>query len=102
MGSEWTLSHRPTQENRPEGRFRPYVGQFESWAMGALTFFLGGRLAKRSRAFLKGISTLQEAGQSIEKRLGDYLSFWRSRDRVYVVKKQRNGGGKLHRKTRTI
>lgn len=102
MGSKWTLSHRPTQENRPKGRFRPYVGQFESWAMGPLTFFLGGRLAKRGRALLKGVSTLQNAGESIEQRLGNYLSFWRSSDRVYVVKKQRNGGGKVHRKARTI
>lgn len=70
--------------------------------MGALTLFLGGRLVKRGRALLKGVGTLQEAGQSIEKRLGDYLGFWRSSDRVYVVKKQRDGGRKLHRKARTI
>jgi hypothetical protein len=49
-------------------------------------------LVKRGKTLLKGVGTLQEAGQSIEKRLGDYLRFWRSSDRIYVVKKQRNSG----------
>lgn len=58
--------------------------------MASLAFFLGGRLTKRSRALLKGLGSLQKAGESIEQRLGDYLTFWRSRDRRNVVKKQRN------------
>lgn len=66
-----------------------------------LAFFLRGNL-ERSRAFLKGVRTLQQAGQSIEQRLGDYLSFWRTSDRAYVVKKQRNGWRRLNRKPRTV
>lgn len=59
--------------------------------MGALTFWLAGGLRKGQRALLKGVGSLQEAGESIEKRLGYQLAFWRSSDRRYVVKKQRNG-----------
>lgn len=58
--------------------------------MGTLTFWLAGELRKSETALLKGVGTLKEAGQRIEKRLGYKLAFWRSSDRRYVVKKQRN------------